>query len=87
MPADAEDAKGLLKAAIRSDNPTLYFEHKLLFPQKGQVPDDDDFVVPIGSAKTMRDGNDVAIVTYGITVGPRARGGGAARSRGHRVRR
>ncbi len=69
VPADAEDAKGLLKAAIRSDNPTLYFEHKALFPQKGAVPDDDDFVVPLGKAKTMRDGADVAIVTYGITVG------------------
>ncbi len=69
IPADAEDAKGLLKAAIRSDNPTLYFEHKALFPQKGRVPDDDDFVVPIGKAKTMREGRDVAIVTYGVTVG------------------
>ena len=69
VPADAEDAKGLLKAAIRSDNPTLYFEHKALFPHKGAVPDDDDFVVPLGKAKTMRDGRDVAIVTYGITVG------------------
>jgi len=69
IPADAEDAKGLLKAAIRSDNPTLYFEHKGLFPQKGSVPDDADFVIPIGKAKTMRDGADVAIVTYGITVG------------------
>jgi acetoin:2,6-dichlorophenolindophenol oxidoreductase subunit beta len=69
VPADAEDAKGLLKSAIRSNNPTLYFEHKLLFPQKGAVPDDADFVVPIGRAKTMREGDDVAIVTYGITVG------------------
>jgi pyruvate dehydrogenase E1 component beta subunit len=69
IPADAEDAKGLLKAAIRSDNPTLYFEHKALFPQKGAVPDDADFVVPIGKAKTMRNGNDALIVTYGITVG------------------
>jgi acetoin:2,6-dichlorophenolindophenol oxidoreductase subunit beta len=69
VPADPEDAKGLLKAAIRSDNPTLYFEHKALFPKKGPVPDDDDWVVPIGKAKTMRDGKDVAIVTYGITVG------------------
>jgi pyruvate/2-oxoglutarate/acetoin dehydrogenase E1 component len=69
VPADPEDAKGLLKAAIRSDNPTLYFEHKALFPQKGAVPDDDDFVVPLGKAKTMRGGNDVLIVTYGVTVG------------------
>jgi acetoin:2,6-dichlorophenolindophenol oxidoreductase subunit beta len=69
VPADAEDAKGLLKAAIRSDNPTLYFEHKALFPQKGGVPDDDDFIIPLGKAKTMRDGRDIAIVSYGITVG------------------
>ncbi len=68
-PADAEDAKGLLKAAIRSDNPTLYFEHKGLFARQGSVPDDEDFVVPIGRAKTMREGRDVAIITYGITVG------------------
>ncbi len=69
IPADAEDAKGLLKAAIRSDNPTLYFEHKALFPKKGAVPDDDDFVIPIGKAKSMRAGRDALIVTYGITVG------------------
>lgn len=69
MPADAQDAKGLLKAAIRSNNPTLYFEHKGLFPQKSSVPDDPDFVIPLGKATTMREGADVAIVTYGITVG------------------
>ena len=69
VPADPEDAKGLLKAAIRSDNPTLYFEHKALFPQKGAVPDDEDFVVPLGKAKMMRGGNDALIVTYGVTVG------------------
>ncbi len=69
VPADPEDAKGLLKSAIRSQNPTLYFEHKVLFAQTGLVPDDDDFLIPIGRAKTMRDGTDVAIVSYGITVG------------------
>ncbi|MGP6159662.1 MAG: alpha-ketoacid dehydrogenase subunit beta [Vulcanimicrobiaceae bacterium] len=69
IPSDAEDAKGLLKSAIRSDNPTLYFEHKALFPKKGGVPDDADFLIPIGKAKTMRDGKNVAIVTYGISVG------------------
>jgi pyruvate dehydrogenase E1 component beta subunit len=69
VPADAEDAKGLLKSAIRSDNPTLYFEHKGLFPVKSAVPDDDDFLIPIGKAKTMREGRDVAILTHGITVG------------------
>jgi acetoin:2,6-dichlorophenolindophenol oxidoreductase subunit beta len=69
MPANARDAKGLLKSAIRSDNPTLYFEHKVLFAQKGEVPDDDDYTIPIGKAETIRDGSDVVVVTYGITVG------------------
>jgi len=69
VPANARDAKGLLKSAIRSDNPTLYFEHKALFPRKGEVPDDDDFVIPLGKAATMRDGRDVVVITYGITVG------------------
>jgi acetoin:2,6-dichlorophenolindophenol oxidoreductase subunit beta len=69
IPANARDAKGLLKSAIRSNNPTLYFEHKTLFPRKGEVPDDEDFVIPIGKAETMREGGDVTIITYGITVG------------------
>lgn len=69
IPADAEDAKGLLKSAIRSDNPTLYFEHKTLFGQRGEVPDDDDFLIPIGKAKAIGDGADVAIVSYGVSVG------------------
>jgi acetoin:2,6-dichlorophenolindophenol oxidoreductase subunit beta len=69
VPANARDAKGLLKSAIRSDNPTLYFEHKTLFTQKGEVPDDDDFTIPLGKAETVREGRDAAIITYGITVG------------------
>jgi len=69
VPANARDAKGLLKSAIRSDNPTLYFEHKVLFAQKGEVPDDEDFLIPLGKAETIRDGSDAVVVTYGITVG------------------
>ena len=68
-PANARDAKGLLKSAIRSDNPTLYFEHKSLFTQKGEVPDDADFLIPLGKAETLRDGRDAVVITYGITVG------------------
>lgn len=69
IPADAADAKGLLKSAIRSDNPTLYFEHKGLFPVKGEVPDDEDFLIPIGRAHTARAGSDVTFISYGISVG------------------
>ena len=69
MPAGPRQAKGLLKSAIRSDNPTLYFEHKALFSQKGEVPDDPDYTIPLGKAEVVHDGRDVAIVTYGITVG------------------
>jgi pyruvate dehydrogenase E1 component beta subunit len=69
VPSGPRQAKGLLKSAIRSDNPTLYFEHKALFSQKGDVPDDPDYLIPIGKAETIGDGRDVAIVTYGITVG------------------
>jgi pyruvate/2-oxoglutarate/acetoin dehydrogenase E1 component len=69
IPSNAADAKGLLKSAIRSDNPTLYFEHKTLFGRKGDVPDDEDFLIPIGKAETIGDGKDLAIVSYGISVG------------------
>jgi len=69
IPADPKTRKAASRRRSASNNPTLYFEHKMLFPTKGEVPDDDDFVIPIGKAKTMRDGTDVAIVTYGITVG------------------
>jgi len=68
VPSGPRQAKGLLKSAIRSDNPTLYFEHKALFSQKGEVPDD-DYLIPLGKAETVHEGNDVAIITYGITVG------------------
>jgi|SRR5579872_1015127 len=68
IPSNPADAKGLLKSAIRSDNPTLYFEHKGLFATKGEVPDDDDYLVPIGKARVAREGDDVAIISYGIAA-------------------
>ena len=64
MPAKPADAKGLLKAAIRSDDPILFIEHKLLYGEKGDVPEDDDFIIPIGKAQVIRPGNDVTIVSY-----------------------
>ncbi len=69
-PSTAYDAKGLLKAAIRDDNPVVYFEHKYLYRRaKGPVPDGDE-TVPIGVAATRREGDDVTLVTYGAMVTP-----------------
>lgn len=67
IPSNPADAKGLLKAAIRSDDPVLYFEHKALFPTKGPVPDG-DHIVPIGKANIVRPGRDVTIVSYSMTL-------------------
>src|SRR5438477_8113318 len=69
-PSTAYDAKGLLKAAIRDDNPVIYFEHKYLYRRaKGAVPEGDD-IVPIGVAAVRRDGADVTLITYGAMVMP-----------------
>jgi 2-oxoisovalerate dehydrogenase E1 component beta subunit len=67
-PSTAYDAKGLLKAAIRDDNPVIYFEHKYLYRRaKGTVPDGDE-IVPIGVAATRREGSDATLITYGAMV-------------------
>src|SRR3954453_16288072 len=69
-PSTAWDAKGLLKAAIRDDNPVIYFEHKYLYRRaKGPVPEG-DAVVPIGEAAVRREGTDVTLMTYGAMVAP-----------------
>jgi pyruvate/2-oxoglutarate/acetoin dehydrogenase E1 component len=69
-PSTAWDAKGLLKAAIRDDNPVVYFEHKYLYRRaKGPVPEGDE-IVPIGVAATRREGNDATLLTYGAMVTP-----------------
>jgi 2-oxoisovalerate dehydrogenase E1 component beta subunit len=69
-PATAFDAKGLLKAAIRDENPVVYFEHKYLYRRaKGPVPGEDE-IVPIGVAATRREGNDITLVTYGAMLTP-----------------
>ncbi len=62
-PGTPEDAKGLLKSAIRSDDPILFIEHATLYQTRGEVPDG-DFTVPIGKSKIQRPGRDVTIVTY-----------------------
>ncbi len=67
-PATAYDAKGLLKAAIRDDDPVLYFEHKYLYRRiKDEVPDD-DYIVPLGKAALKREGRDLSIITFGAMV-------------------
>jgi pyruvate/2-oxoglutarate/acetoin dehydrogenase E1 component len=67
-PSTAYDAKGLLKAAIRDDDPVLYFEHKFLYRRvKDDVPQD-DYVVPLGKAAVRRTGSDLSIVTFGAMV-------------------
>lgn len=67
-PSTAYDAKGLLKAAIRDDDPVLYFEHKFLYRRiKDDVPDE-DYIVPLGKADVKRAGKDLTIVTFGAMV-------------------
>ncbi len=62
-PATPMDAKGLLKAAIRSNDPVLFIEHATMYQTRGEVPDG-DFVIPIGKSKIQREGRDVTIITY-----------------------
>jgi len=68
-PYSAADAKGLLKAAIRTDDPVVFLENELLYGQHFDVPQLDDYVLPIGKARIVRPGKDVTIVTYSIGVG------------------
>ncbi len=67
MPSTASDAKGLLKAAIRTSNPVIFLEHKLLYGKKGEVPEG-EHLVPIGKAEIKRPGDDVTIVATGLMV-------------------
>ncbi|MDC0967004.1 pyruvate dehydrogenase complex E1 component subunit beta [Alphaproteobacteria bacterium] len=68
-PYSAADAKGLLKAAIRDPNPVIFLEHEVLYGQSFDVPDDDDWIVPIGKANVLRSGSDVTIIAFSIMVG------------------
>ena len=67
-PSTAYDAKGLMKAAIRDNDPVLYFEHKYLYRRIKEELPTEDFVVPIGKANTRREGDDISIITYGAMV-------------------
>jgi len=68
-PYSAADAKGLLKAAIRTDDPVVFLENELLYGQHFDVPQVEDYVLPIGKAKVVRPGKDVTLVSYSIGVG------------------
>ncbi|MBN2731672.1 MAG: pyruvate dehydrogenase complex E1 component subunit beta [Balneolaceae bacterium] len=63
--SEPADAKGLLKSAIRDDNPVLFMESEQMYGLKGEVPDEDDFTIPIGKAKVKREGSDVTVVAHG----------------------
>jgi len=68
-PYDASDAKGLLKAAIRSEDPVVFLENELVYGRSFELPELDDHVLPIGKARVVREGKDVTIVSYSIGVG------------------
>jgi 2-oxoisovalerate dehydrogenase E1 component beta subunit len=68
-PATVRDAKGLIKAAIRDDDPVIYFEHKFLYRRiKENLPEDEDIVTPIGEARVAREGTDLTVVTWSAMV-------------------
>ena len=67
-PGTPADAKGLLKAAIRDNDPVAFMEGELLYNVKGEVPDDEDFIIPLGVADVKREGDDVTIITHGKMI-------------------
>ncbi|NKJ44273.1 MULTISPECIES: alpha-ketoacid dehydrogenase subunit beta [unclassified Novosphingobium] len=69
MPATPADVKGLLRTAIRDDDPVIFLEHKALYATSGEVPDDPDFMIPFGHARLTRAGGDVTIVSTGLLLG------------------
>ena len=67
VPSNAYDAKGLLKSAIRDNDPVLFMENTLLYGEPGEVPDE-EYLVPLGSAKVMREGTDLSIIGHGRSI-------------------
>jgi pyruvate/2-oxoglutarate/acetoin dehydrogenase E1 component len=69
IPSTPYDAKGLLKASIRDNNPVVFLEQKLLYRSKGEVPEpEEEYIIPLGKADIKREGNDLTIITYGRMV-------------------
>ena len=69
MPSSPADAAGLLRTAIRDDNPVMFFEHKALYAAKGEVPDNPEFSIPFGKANIAREGKDVTVIGTHLYVG------------------
>lgn len=69
MPSSPADAAGLLRTAIRDDNPIIFFEHKALYATKGEVPDDPEFAIPFGKANVVKEGRDVTVIATHTYVG------------------
>lgn len=67
-PSTPAEAKGLIKAAIRDDNPVCFVEHKLLYKIKGEVPVDEDYIIPIGKSFVKKEGSDLTIISWGTTL-------------------
>lgn len=67
-PSTPKEAKGLLKAAIRDNNTVLFFEHVLLYNHREEIPEDEDFIIPLGKANVLREGEDITIVSYSRMV-------------------
>ena len=82
MPSCPRDAKGLLKSAIRDDNPVIIFEDKMMYNDTGPVPEENDFVVPLGRAQVVRRGDDVTLIATSSMVGVAVDAAGLLRSDG-----
>ena len=67
-PTTPADAKGMLKAAIRDNDPVCVMENTILYNMEGEVPDDDDFIIPLGKANVLRKGSDISIIAHGKAV-------------------
>jgi pyruvate dehydrogenase E1 component beta subunit len=67
-PSNARDAKGLLKSSIRNPNPVIFLEHELLYKEKMMVPEEDEFVIPLGKGKMISEGDDVTIIGFSMSV-------------------
>src|SRR3546814_19057925 len=81
-PWSAADAKGLLKSAIRDGGPVIFLENEILYGQSFEVPDSQDWTVPIGKARIARPGRDVTITAFSIMVGKAQIGRASGRERG-----
>jgi pyruvate dehydrogenase E1 component beta subunit len=69
LPASPADAAGLLRTAIRDDNPVMFIEHKALYAVKGEVPDDPQFAIPFGQGRIVREGKDITVIATHLYVG------------------